>query len=226
MIRRSRRHALALLVACAVLVPAAALAAPKGGGGGGNGGGKGKPTTTTSSTTSSTTTSTTSSTTTTTTAPRMADLAVTITDNPDPWIAVTDPDRNGVKYSVRIENHGAGTAKANWVEGSLDGDNTDVRVTTTSGSCGVIFQWSLAGNLWILTCDLGDIAVGDDPVDITLTAVPCMNFAVGGGGAGDVQSFAGISGVYTNSESWDTFGDNYASETTTVAKQELCPTDQ
>lgn len=92
-----------------------------------------------------------------------ADLAVSITDSPDPVL-----ERNQVTYTVTVDNLGPGDAPNTTLVDTLPADPTFVSAEASQGSCVRNINSNSGG---VLTCDLGAIAAGGR-ANVTIVVEP------------------------------------------------------
>jgi uncharacterized repeat protein (TIGR01451 family) len=92
-----------------------------------------------------------------------ADLAVSITDSPDPVV-----ERNQVTYTVTVNNLGPGNAPNTTLVDTLPADPTFVSASASQGSCVREGKGNSGG---LLTCDLGAVGAGGDAT-VTIVVEP------------------------------------------------------
>ncbi|MFQ5855578.1 MAG: DUF11 domain-containing protein [Anaerolineae bacterium] len=129
--------------------------------------------------------------------PALADLSVAKTDDPDPVAAGT-----GLTYTLTVTNNGPSDATGVVLTDTLPADVTFDSATPSQGSC------SEAGG--IVTCDIGNLAVGDTvSVEIVVTLSPLM------AGGTTLTNAAAVAGNEPDPD----LGNNAATEETGVIRQ-------
>ncbi|HEX7174515.1 MAG TPA: PQQ-dependent sugar dehydrogenase [Pyrinomonadaceae bacterium] len=129
-------------------------------------------------------------------APESTELAVTMTDSPDPV-----PLRANLSYRITVTNNGPGAATGVTLTDTLPASASFVSATPTQGSC---------SGTTTVTCALGDLAAGASAV---------VNIVVQPQAIGHINNTASVSGAQGDPY----FANNTVSISTTVEQQGSTP---